>query len=343
MQVRRKVHNFILKISIPLFLLPAVLLPTVLLPAVAFSQANDFASYTQDLPNVEAGIDMVPIKGGEFTMGSPAKEAGRKPDEGPTVQVKLDPFWMSSQEIPWDVYELFIFESGDATEPKEGLVASVDAVTRPTPPYLDMTFGMGKEGHPAVGMTQYNAIQFCKWLYTRTGVFYRLPTEAEWEYACRAGTNSAYFFGEDASALDEYAWYAANSNGETHPVGSKKPNPWGLYDIYGNASEWTIDQYVPDFYKQAGKKTVENPVAEATELYPHAVRGGSFEDDAAALRSANRQKSDPSWKVMDPQTPKSNWWFPSTAFIGVRIVRPLTSPSKEEIAAYYNVEPIPEY
>ncbi|QEC51869.1 formylglycine-generating enzyme required for sulfatase activity [Anseongella ginsenosidimutans] len=332
MNIRKSIPAFILTICFLIFFQP---------PA-AFSQAGEFDPYTQDLANVKTGIDMVPIQAGEFTMGSPADEPGRKPDEGPAIQVKLDPFWMSAKEIPWDVYELFIFESGDVTKPVDE-AAGADAVTRPTPPYLDMTFGMGKEGHPAVGMTQYNAIQFCKWLYTRTGVFYRLPTEAEWEYACRAGSASAYFFGQEASALDEYAWYAANSSGETHPVGSKKPNPWGLYDMYGNASEWTIDQYVPDFYKQAGKKTVENPVAEATELYPHSVRGGSFEDEAAELRSANRQKSDPSWKAMDPQTPKSNWWFPSTPFIGVRIVRPLNPPSKEEIAAYYNVEPIPEY
>lgn len=310
------------------------------LPIGGFAQKGDFNAYTQTLPNVEMGMEMVPVRAGEFTMGSPADEKGRQEDEGPQVQVKVDAFWMGKYEVPWDIYELFIFESGDLTKPSD---PSLDAVTRPTPPYLDMTFGMGKQGHPAVGMTQYNAIQFCKWLYTRTGVFYRLPTEAEWEYACRAGTESAYSFGDDPSALGEYAWYAVNSEGKTHEIGSKKPNAWGLYDMYGNALEWTIDQYIPDFYAQAKGKPVDNPIAKPVSLYPHSVRGGSFEDEAADLRSANRRGSDASWKVMDPQTPKSNWWFPETPFIGVRIVRPLEAPSKAEIDAYYAVEPIPDY
>jgi len=310
------------------------------LPIGVFAQKGDFNAYIQTLPNVEIGIEMVPVRAGEFTMGSPADEKGRQEDEGPQVQVKVDAFWMGKYEVPWDIYELFIFESGDVTKPSD---PSLDAVTRPTPPYLDMTFGMGKQGHPAVGMTQYNAIQFCKWLYTRTGVFYRLPTEAEWEYACRAGTESAYSFGDDPSALGEYAWYAANSDEKTHEIGTKKPNAWGLYDMYGNALEWTIDQYIPDFYAQEKGKPVNNPMAKPVTLYPHSVRGGSFEDEAVDLRSAKRRGSDASWKVMDPQTPKSNWWFPETPFIGVRIVRPLETPSKAEIEAYYGVEPIPDY
>ena len=251
-------------------------------------------------------------------------------------------FWIGKYEIPWDIYELFIFESGDVTKPG-GQAASVDAVTRPTPPFLDMTFGMGKEGHPAVGMTQYNAIQFCKWLYSRTGIFYRLPTEAEWEYACRAGTATAYFFGNDEKDLGDYAWYSVNSGNKTQKLGQKKPNPWGLHDILGNALEWTIDQYHPAFYTQGKDKTRINPVAEPRELYPHSVRGGSFEDAASNLRSASRRGSDPSWKETDPQTPKSNWWFPSVPFIGLRIVRPAATPGAAEIQEYYNREPITEY
>jgi len=214
---------------------------------------------------------------------------------------------------------------------------------RPTKPYLDMTFGMGKEGHPVVGMTQYAAIQFCKWLYARTGVFYRLPTEAEWEYACRAGTESAYSFGDSPAELDAYAWFKGNSNETTHPTGTKKPNAWGLYDMHGNVAEWTIDQYIPDFYEQFKGKATDNPVAVPEKLYPHAIRGGAYNDEAAALRSANREGSDPNWKRIDPQIPKSNWWFPEAPFVGFRIVRPLNPPSAAEIEAYYNRAPIPDY
>ena len=312
------------------------------MPCSIFSQETDFKSYTQSLPAVDVKFDMVALPAGKFNMGSPETEKGRKPDEGPVHEVSLDAFWISKHEIPWDIYELFVSKVFDAT--RNSLAADgVDAVTRPTPPYLDMTFGMGKEGHPAVGMTQYNAIQFCKWLYSRTGVFYRLPTEAEWEYACRAGSNTPYSFGDDEASLEEYAWFAANSNEKTHTVGSKKPNAWGLYDMHGNAAEWTADQYIPDYYKQFKGKQSRNPMAKPVKLYPHSVRGGSFADDAARLRSASRGMSDPAWKRNDPQTPKSNWWFQEAPFIGVRIVRPMKKPSTAEIEAYYNQKPIADY
>jgi formylglycine-generating enzyme required for sulfatase activity len=205
-----------------------------------------------------------------------------------------------------------------------------------------MTFGMGKEGHPALAMTHYNAIQFCKWLYTRTGVFYRLPTEAEWEYAARAGSKTDYSFGNDAKELDQYAWYDANSGDVTHQVGTKKANPWGLFDMYGNAAEWTYDQYVPNYNSFEGK-TTKNPVVEPSELYSHAIRGGSYLDKAFDLRSSSRLASDPQWKAIDPQIPKSNWWMPEASFIGIRLVRPVQTPSKAEIDAYYDKAAIPDY
>jgi formylglycine-generating enzyme required for sulfatase activity len=314
----------------------------LLSPQFLFSQETGFKSYTQTLPPVDVKFDMVALPAGKFEMGSPETEKGRKADEGPVHPVNINAFWISKHEIPWDIYELFVSKVFDATK-KSDVSEGVDAITRPTPPYLDMTFGMGKEGHPAVGMTQYNAIQFCKWLYSRTGVFYRLPTEAEWEYACRAGSAAAYFFGDNETLLDEYAWFASNSKEKTHPIGTKKPNAWGLYDMHGNVAEWTADQYIPDYYKQFKGKVADNPIAKPVKLYPHSVRGGSFIDNPIQLRSANREESNPAWKRNDPQIPKSNWWFQEAPFIGVRIVRPLKTPSKEEIESYYNQKPIADY
>ncbi|WP_285011168.1 formylglycine-generating enzyme family protein [Pedobacter faecalis] len=292
--------------------------------------------YTQEISGTKLSFTMAGIPGGEFMMGSKSGNA----DEAPVHKVKLSPFWIGTHEVTWDIYEPFLYKDYEKTHSTSPVPANVDAVTRPTKPYLDMTFGMGKAGQPALAMTHYNAIQYCKWLYARTGVFYRLPTEAEWEYASRAGASTEYFFGSDAASLDQYAWYKGNSDNKTHPVGQKKPNPWGLYDVYGNVAEWTYDQYLPDFYTQ---KQVENPVAIPEKLYPHAVRGGSYSDEASMLRSAARMASDPSWKQLDPQIPKSNWWFPEAPFVGIRLVRPAVPPSKEEIEAYYNKAPISDY
>ena len=297
--------------------------------------------YTQQIEGTNLAFTMEAIPGGTFLMGSNDSD---KVDEKPVHKVKINPFWMGTYEVTWDLYEPFLYKDLEQTITLLGNVpAEVDAVTRPTKPYLDMTFGMGKEGHPALAMTHYNAIQFCKWLYIRTGVFYRLPTEAEWEYACRAGSTTNYFFGDDVSQLHDYAWFVDNSNRKTSKVGEKKPNSWGLYDILGNVAEWTYDQYIVDYYDQFADKIAENPIAIPTELYPHTVRGGAFDSEAADLRSAARMASDPSWKQLDPQIPKSNWWFPEAPFVGLRLVRPVQLPSKEEIMAYYDQAPLKDF
>lgn len=331
-------------IKLGLFRTPMGCLLSLFASGTLFAQQVDFSDYQQTLAGTDQSIDMVAIQGGTFKMGSATGEANRRTDEGPQIDVEIAPFWIGKYEIPWDVYEYYIYESGDPTAGQEQAMQEVDGITRPTAPFLDMTMGMGKEGKPAIAMTHYNAIQFCRWLYTRTGVFYRLPTEAEWEYACRAGSEATYFFGDNVDELGDYAWYAGNSEEKTHPIGTKKPNAWGLYDMLGNVCEWTFDQYIPDAYKQWKKeKRASNPVNPPTELYPHTVRGGSFQDEAVNLRSAARAHSDPAWKELDPQTPKSNWWFPFTPFVGLRIVRPAVQPSQDEIEAYYTIEPIPEY
>lgn len=306
------------------------------------AQNTDHIDYVQTIKGTSLSFPMQAIAAGEFLMGSDNNST--KEDEKPIHKVKLDPFWMGAYEVTWDLFESFLYKDFEQSKQISGVVpVEVDAVTRPTKPYLDMTFGMGKDGKPALAMTQYNAIQFCKWLYTRTGVFYRLPTEAEWEYAARAGSNTIYFFGDRDTDLGDYAWYSANSNGQTQPVGKKKPNAFGLYDIYGNVAEWTYDQYDADFYKQFDGKIAINPVAEPTELYSNVVRGGAFSNEADDLRSAARMTSDPIWKQIDPQMPKSNWWYPEAPFIGFRLVRPLIQPSEEDIMAYYDKAPIEDY
>ncbi|WP_129716562.1 SUMF1/EgtB/PvdO family nonheme iron enzyme [Pedobacter sp. SYP-B3415] len=295
-------------------------------------------AYTQKINGTQLQFDMQAIPAGSFQMGSKSGKA----DEQPVHNVKLDPFWMSKFEVTWDLFEPFLYKDYEVRQSEGPVPAEVDAVARPTKPYLDMTFGMGKLGQPALAMTQYNAIQFCKWLYTRTGVFYRLPTEAEWEYACRAGSKTEFSFGNNAAQLGDFAWFKDNSGNKTHKVGEKKPNAWGLYDMHGNVAEWTFDQYEEDFYKQP-RAAGANPVAVPEKLYPNVVRGGSYDEAAENLRSAARLASDPAWKQLDPQIPKSNWWFPEAPFVGIRLVRPAKAPTKAEIDAYYNKPPIKDY
>jgi formylglycine-generating enzyme required for sulfatase activity len=198
-----------------------------------------------------------------------------------------------------------------------------------------MSFGMGKDGYPAISMTQHAANKYCEWLSAKTGQFYRLPTEAEWEYACRAGTTTAYSFGDDPAKLGDYAWYEKNSDFKYQKVGRKKPNPWGLYDMHGNVAEWCLDQYEPSYERFTGALPAD-PWNRAAKNYPHAVRGGSWDDEPAKLRSAARRGSDKTWKIQDPQLPKSVWYHTDAQFLGFRIVRPLTLPSPEAMQAYWN-------
>src|ERR1051326_7828644 len=318
---------------------------------------DEMKLYTNTIPGSPAKYAMVPIKGGEFMMGSPDSEQGRNPDEGPQHKVKLDPFWMQQCEVTWNEYELFMFAEQNKTQDSTYSSAQADATSKPTKPYVEMSFGMGKDNFPAISMTQHAANKYCEWLSAKTGQFYRLPTEAEWEYACRAGTSSAYSFGNDAAQLGAYAWSAENCQDDKYKkVGQKKPNPWGLYDMHGNVAEWCLDQYSPDYYKQF-KDVVANPWNRGTpppeasstpgdipavswnksgKPYPHVVRGGGFDVDPAQLRSAARRFSEKAWKTQDPQLPKSIWYLTDAQFLGFRIVRPLKVPSAEEMFEYWN-------
>jgi formylglycine-generating enzyme required for sulfatase activity len=175
---------------------------------------------------------------------------------------------------------------------------------------------------------------YCKWLSAKTGRYYRLPTEAEWEYACRAGTNGSYSFGDDASNLGDYAWFEENCDEKYHKIGQKKPNAWGLYDMHGNVAEWCIDEYVADRYAKLGADPLLNPFTTVTKRYPQVVRGGAWTDEGALLRSAARRGSSKDWKMQDPQIPQSIWYFTDANFVGFRVVHPLRKPTPEEAAKY---------
>ena len=302
---------------------------TAYLPPHAQAQNASFQPYEQKIPNSTVSFKMIPVPAGVFLMGSPDQEAGHQADEAPAIKISLDSFWMEEHEVTYEEYILFQDEERDP-EPKP------DGITRPSPPYVDFTLGMGKAGgFPANSMSQYGAVMYCQWLYKKTGIFYRLPTEAEWEYACRAGSATAYPFGNDMHQLDKYAWYAGNSENKYHAVKQLKPNAWGFYDMLGNVAEWTLDQYVPDYFKQIEKQP-GNPFIRPLHKYPLTLRGGSYKDEASALRSAARIPSDRKWNARDPQIPKSKWWNADAPFIGFRILRPVKQPTPEEANHFYS-------
>ncbi len=294
----------------------------LLLFLVAFTaMGQKEKTYMQKIPGSSVMFSMVALPGGSFTLGSKSILADK--DESPTVEIQLAPFWIGEHEVTfaeWDAY----FK--DSSIPQ---VKNMDGITRATPQYIDLTWGMGREpDHPVNSLSQQAALMYCRWLYAKTGVFFRLPTEAEWEYACKAGEPRL----PDPSVLGEYGWYADNSNTKFQLVKQKKPNAWGLYDMLGNLSEWTLDQYDPEGY---ARLTRNDPQVAPSARYPKSVRGGSFQDAANQLRCSNRIPSDPLWNKRDPQVPKSRWWMTDGMFVGFRVVRPARQPSPEEIEQFF--------
>ena len=300
----------------------------------SLSPESDFADHRQEIPNTHEGFDMIAIEGGEFNFGSPETEIYHQENEGPQKRIKVSSFWMAKYETTWD---MFLIYQNRELEINQDLV--LDAISRPTRPYVEMSFGQGKlGGFPVCNVTQYSARSFCKWLYLKTGIFYRLPTEAEWEYAAKAGTETAWSFGNDESELENYALLYTNSDGAYGLVGQKKPNPWGLYDMHGNVAEWTSDEYFEDTHERL-EDGAEDSYFEPEMLYPHVIKGGHWDDDAGQLRSAARIGSTERLKQQDPQIPKSDWWLTNAPFLGFRLVRPETVPSKAEIERYFTPPP----
>ncbi|MDO1513751.1 formylglycine-generating enzyme family protein [Maribacter confluentis] len=302
------------------------------------AQGDRLSDYVQPIDGSQLQLEMTGIPAGNFLMGSPALEHNRSKDEGPVHEVSLSAFYISKYEITWEIYNLFVNRTIDSVvqnNKANDLKLAMDAIAGATVPYVDMSLGMGTgKGLPVGNVTHYAASQFCKWLSAKTGHFYRLPTEAEWEYSARAGTRTAYYFGDDPNSLKDYAWYYENSNDTYHPVGQKLPNAWGLYDMHGNVAEWTLDHYVPEAYSKRVAHT-QSPREQLATSYPNTVRGGSYYDDAEYIRSAARLGSTENWKMRDPQFPKSKWWNTDAPFVGFRVVRDPNIPNENEIHKYW--------
>jgi len=222
-------------------------------------------------------------------------------DLAPAITPDGDPIHVLTTEVTWDLYDVFVYQLDTPDED----AASVDAVSRPSKPYVPPDRGMGHDGYPAMGMTRYAAREFCAWLSKKTGDTYRLPTLAEWRHFALAGSEPPYHFDESLYDLEQFAWTKENAEFTSHPVGEKSPNALGLHDIHGNVAEW-----------------VETGEDESARPRPKpAAAGGSWRQpaDEATAHSLERQASH--WNASDPQIPKSVWWLADCSWVGFRFVR----------------------
>ena len=307
------------------------------------AKVNEFKSYKEYIPKSAVTFNMVAVPGGKFNMGSPLSEPFRKEDEGPVREVELKPFFMAEIEVSWEEYLAFYVQTaaeGRSTDSegirsKKGL--ETDAISGATPPYgqPDQGWGLGKR--PAISFSFHAAETYCKWLSKVTCKNYRLPTEAEWEYACRGGSSGPYFFPgnpkkfertgilaklskNDTAVINRYVIYQDNSPSKTQLPDRVKPNPFGLKNMSGNVAEFCSDWYQPDAYSRYPAGILRDPEGprEGTE---HVIRGGSFKSTAGFVRSASRDytRTD-AWLKTDPQMPKSIWWYSDCFNVGFRVV-----------------------
>jgi formylglycine-generating enzyme required for sulfatase activity/uncharacterized caspase-like protein len=223
------------------------------------SQASDQKAITNSI-----GMDLVLIPSGEFDMGSPTNEKDRFSYENPVHHVNIsNAFYLGKYEVTQKQWRDVMGRSPS---------------------------GFKGDNRPVEQVSWYDVQDFIKKLNEKEGVNkYRLPSEAEWEYADRAGTTTRYFFGDDESKLSEFAWYDSNSETVTHDVGQKKPNPWGLYDMNGNVMEWVQDKWHTDYY---GAPT-DGSSWESGDSSDRIYRGGDWINNARICRSAERIWSDP--------------------------------------------------
>ncbi|GBU06834.1 hypothetical protein AwDysgo_01650 [Bacteroidales bacterium] len=303
---------------------------------------SSFANFTEKIPSTPVSFNMIAIPGGSFMMGSADNEAYRNIDESPLREVDLNPYYIGEAEVSWDEFLAFFNKTRSEGRIDPAVIMArnagddIDAVSGPTPPYGNPDQGWGYGKQPAITMTHYAAQMYCKWLSITTGKKYRLPTEAEWEYASRGGKEGPYFFegetkkftsdrffnkifGVDTTTINSYVVYALNSKDRTQTASASQANPFGLINSLGNVMEYCADWYAEDAYTQTPSK-VSNPKG-PSEGSEYVVRGGSFASDAKELRCASRDYTrSTEWLKTDPQSPKSIWWLSDCNRIGFRVV-----------------------
>ncbi len=302
------------------------------------TEVTAFENFEEKLPGTDVSFKMVAIPGGQFKMGSPADEPYRRPDEGPVREVLVDSLWMAEIEVSWDEYLAF-FTATSSQGRKEAVEQDdeTDAISGATPPWGAPDQGWGKGSRPAITMSHHAAETYCKWLSQVTGRTYRLPTEAEWEYAARGGKDTPYFFDgspsdfeadgflkkifkPDTEVFDRYVVYSGNSPDKTQQPDVVEANPFGLKNMLGNVAEFCADYYDPRVYGKYPKGVIRNPRGPRSGA-EHVVRGGSFKNTPKDLRVARRDYTRTTdWLVTDPQIPKSIWWYSDVKSVGFRVV-----------------------
>jgi formylglycine-generating enzyme required for sulfatase activity/serine/threonine protein kinase len=226
------------------------------------------------------GMKLILIPHGKFKMGSPKGEVGPFADEMPQHEVEISTsFYLGVYPVTVGQLRQFVQETNYKTDAETDGIGST---------WRDVGWEQSDE-HPVVYVAWKDAVQFCQWLGQKEQKTYELPTEAEWEYACRAGTETVYFFGNDVEKLTEYAWFSGNSGGKAHAVGQKKANPWGLFDMHGNVWQWCADGkrwYEERYIKDPRGASNNRPV----------LRGGSWGYDPGYCRAAFRNSVEPGYR-----------------------------------------------